>query len=239
MIRGNVRSPAAPIRWAGLVAVFMLGLVAVEWAYGWTAMGWSHNYGDLTIYTDATRRLLSGGQWYLDRQLSGPYPLAFGDVLYPPVAALFFAPWLLLPGWSFVLVPSLIVAWFVAECRPGPWTWVAIGCLLLYPTSGLKLLSANPNVWIAAFVALGLRYQWPGALILLKPSFLPSALIGIRSRGWWIVAFGLAILSVPFLGDTLRWPAVALNAQGAGIGYSLGDLPLVIVPLIAWLSRER
>lgn len=239
MLTGGQTKTAAPVRWAAVPVGLLFVLVAAEWWYGWTVMGWSRNYGDLTIYTDATRRLFAGGSWYLERQLSGSYPLAFGDVLYPPVASLFFAPWLVLPGWSFVLVPSLIVAWLLADWQPSPWGWFAIGCLLLYPTSGLKLLSANPSVWIAAFVGLGLRYRWPGALVLLKPSFLPLALIGIRSRGWWAVVIGLAVLSLPFLGETLRWPVVALDAQGAGIGYSIGDLPLVLVPVVGWLGRDR
>lgn len=223
------------------IAIVLVGFTALEWAYGWTALGWQYNHGDLAIYTDATRRLFAGGSWYLERQLGGPYLLAFGDVLYPPVAALFFAPWLVLPGWTFVVIPAAIVGWFVASERPSAAGWIAIALCLLWPPTGLKVLSANPNVWVAAFVALGLRYRWPGALVLLKPSFLPLALIGIRTRGWWLVAGALALLSLPFLAATLAYPGVVLGARGpeSGLLYSLADFPTVLIPVIARAFASR
>lgn len=212
-----------------MIAVTLLIFVVVEWAYGWLVLGWSHNTGDLTIYTDATRRLLSGGSWYLGRQ-AGSYELLFGDVLYPPVASLFFAPWLVLPGWTFVAIPALIVGWSVRRATAGQWILIAL--CLLWPATGIKVLSANPSVWIAAFVALGLRYRWPAALVLLKPSVFPLALIGVRSRGWWITVLGLALLSLPFLNETLRYPAVVFGARGGGLLYNLVDLPVMLIPLL-------
>jgi hypothetical protein len=110
---------------------------------------------------------------------------------------------------------------------------------LLWPASGLKFVSQNPTVWIAAFVGLGLRYRWPGVLVLLKPSFLPLALIGIGSRGWWIGLGALVLLSLPFLADTLAYPGIVLGARSAdGLLYSLSDLPLVLVPVVAWAGRR-
>lgn len=232
--RGDLASFAC---YALTVAILCLG--TIELAYGWFGPpAWRLNTGDLTIYTDATQRVLSGGSWFLERQVHGPYPLAFGDVLYPPVAALFFVPWLVLPGWTFVAIPVLMVGWSVVTSRPAPWAWPLIALCLAWPLGLLKVVSANPNVWVAAFVALGLRYRWPGALVLLKPSFLPLALIGIRSRSWWLTAAALGVLSLPFLGETLMYPRVALNAQGAGLLYSAGDLPTVLIPVVAWWGRR-
>ena len=196
-------------------------------------------FRDLEVLTAATQRLFAGGSWYLPRQLEGPYQTEFGDVLYPPVAAWFFAPWLVLPAWSFVVIPVGILTWHVLSARPAPWTWPLIAFGATYPVTLVYAGYANPTVWIAAFVGLALRYAWPGALILLKPSLLPFALIGIRSRGWWLCALGLAIASLPFLADTLIYPRVILDTQGAGPLYSVLGLPIMLVPVVAWLGRRR
>ena len=72
------------------IGVFVLALLRAGWPDFW--------FDDLEVLTAATRRLFAGESWYLPRQLDGPYPTEFGDVLYPPVAAWFFAPWLVLPS---------------------------------------------------------------------------------------------------------------------------------------------
>lgn len=200
---------------------------------GWTRV-W---FDDLQIYRDATERLFAGDGWYLPRQLSGPYEIQSGDVLYPPVAAWFFLPWLVLPAWTFSALPAGILAWFVASTRPAPWTWPIITFCLVFPISLIYLAFANPTVWIAAFVALGLRYAWPGVLVLLKPSLAPFALIGIRSRGWWISLVALGIASLPFLAATLDYPRVVFDSRGGGFLYSGTSVPIVALPLVAWLGR--
>jgi hypothetical protein len=203
-----------------------------------TQAGWDRPwFDDLTIYTDATARLLSGDSWYLARQVAGPYELLDGDVLYPPVSAWFFLPWLVLPPWTFTVVPVAIVSWFVASARPAPWTWPIIVFGVVFPITLIYIAYANPTLWIAAFVALGLRFAWPGVLVLLKPSLAPFALIGIRSRGWWI---GLAVLgfgSLPFLSATLDYPRIVLDAQGGSLLYSGTSIPIMVVPIVAWLGR--
>ena len=224
-----------------VTALVLFLFAALEWTYGWFGPnGFRFNRGDLTIYTDATRRLFAGGPWFLASQTHGPYPIEYGHVLYPPVTSLFFAPWLVLPGWSFVLIPAAIVIASVVLWRPSPSGWCLIGLCLLWPSTGIKVLSANPSIWISAFVALGLRYRWPGSLILLKPSFLPLALIGIRDRRWWICAGALALLSMIWLGDTFLWVQVVRDSRNPdGLLYSWTDVPMVLVPLIAWVSGAR
>jgi len=39
---------------------------------------------DYDLYMGATRRWLDGGSFYEPYQLSGPYPITAGDILYPP-----------------------------------------------------------------------------------------------------------------------------------------------------------
>jgi hypothetical protein len=220
--------------------VVLLGLYVVEVVYAWTHLGWGFAFGnDLRIYTEATSRLFSDGSWYLDRQMHGPYELAYGDVLYPPVASFFFAPFIVLPTAVYLLIPITVVAWLVATWRPSPWAWPLIALFLVWPLTTLKATAGNPSMYVAMFVGLGLRYRWPGVFVLLKPSLGPFALIGIFDRRWW---FGLAVLalgSLPFLAQTIAWPTVALDAVGGGLYYSLLDLPMVLIPTVAWLARSR
>jgi hypothetical protein len=212
------------------VALFVAAGNQVGWARIW--------FDDLGIYTDATTRVLAGSGWYLPRQLEGPYLLQSGDVLYPPVTAWFFIPWLALPAWTFSALPLAIVALFVVSLRPAAWTWPLIVFCLVFPVTLIYIAYANPTVWIAAFVALGLRYAWPGVFVLLKPSLAPFALIGIRSRGWWIGLVLLGLGSLPFLAWTLDYPRILLDARGASILYSGTSIPIVALPVVAWLGRS-
>ena len=92
----------------------------------------------------------------------------------------------------------------------------------------------------AALVAAALRWKWPGALILLKPSILPFALIGIRTRGWWITAGILLVLTLPLIPLIPDWLRAVVDARGPdGWLYSVKDLPLLMVPVIAYLGRTR
>ncbi len=213
------------------IGIFVLALLLAGWPDFW--------FHDLEVLLDATRRLFAGESWYLDRQLHGPYPAQFGDVMYPPVLAWFLVPWLILPASTFVVIPVAILAWHIVAARPAPWTWPLLALGLTYPITLVHAGFANPTLWMAAFAALGLRFAWPGALILLKPSLLPFAFIGIRTRGWWLVAGGLAVASLPFLAETLIYPRVVLDAQGGGLLYSGLVIPFMLVPVVAWLGRRR
>lgn len=221
----------------GIYAVLSLLLLALAGYVTWIGFT-QHNYGgafgdDLSIYTGATVRLFSGGDWFLERQVA-PYVLRQGDVLYPPTAAWFFLPFVVLGPTVFLVAGVGLLAWLVWSWRPAPWAWPLLALCLVLPTSFLKPWSGNPSLWVAVAVGLGLRYG-VGALVLLKPTFLPFALAGIRTRAWWSSAAVLALLTLPFLGETLLYPSVILNARGplASIGYSLWDWPLALIPVIA------
>jgi hypothetical protein len=227
-------------RVARLVALAALALGAWELIYGFVVYGYGSWLGfDFEIYRAATTRLLSGGSWFLDRQLAGPYAIQNGDVLYPPTAAYLFAPFVPLPAVVFAVVPIAIVGWSVWRWRPSALAWAAIAVCLAWPTTQMRTISANPALWVAAAVALGLRYHWPAALVLLKPSLGPFALIGIRSRGWWLALAALALVSLPLLPALLEYPRVVLDGRGGGILYSLPDLPIVAIPVLAWLGARR
>ena len=99
------------------------------------------------------------------------------------------------------------------------------------------MVAGNPVMWVLAFLALGCLYKWPSALVLLKPSLFPFALVGIRSRSWWIaLAAGIAV-SLPFGVMWISWVLVLVNSTEGGILYSLQDVPILLLPIIAWKMR--
>ena len=206
---------AKPLTFALLVLAGAMAIAGIAW------FDWVYWYArDLGWYVDATGRLLSDGTWYLDRQLHGPYPLEGGDVLYPPVAAVLFAPWLVLPSWLFIVIPVGVTLWAIRRLDPTPLVWPLMAVCLLSPQSQGKIMAANPTLWAVMAIALGALYGWPAAFAVLKPTLVPFALFGVRTRQWWAVIAGLAIASLPVLGLTLLYPQVVLDARGGALYYS-------------------
>ena len=87
--------------------------------------------------------------------------------------------------------------------------------------------------------------RWPAAFLLIKPTVAVFALFGVRDRRWWLLVAVLGLASLPFLADTLRYPAVLLNAQTnpvdgrGGPLYSITEFPLLCIPLLAWLGARH
>jgi hypothetical protein len=221
-----------------VVTLLILGLGIVEVYVGATSFGWFATPGiDFGIYLDATARVVHGGSWFLDRQLHGPYELMLGDVLYPPSAALLILPFLIVPAVLWWLIPMGLVAWLVATWRPAPATWPLIALCVVWPLSAARMITGNPAMWLTLFVAAGLRWRWPAALLVLKPTLAPLALLGIRSRAWWLllITIGLATVLIP---DGIRYPTVLLDThQREGWLYGVVDLPILALPIVAWLGR--
>jgi predicted DCC family thiol-disulfide oxidoreductase YuxK len=71
----------------------------------------------------------------------------------------------------------------------------------------------------------------------LKPSLFPLAFVGARRRTWWLAAALLAIAAIPFGSLWIDWFNVVRHSPG-DLAYSLLALPLVLLPLIAWLGRS-
>lgn len=236
---GRLRHPRVR-PWAVSLTVVLLVLAALETAWGIRDFKWGDTPGiDLGIYLRATSRLFSGDSWFLDRQLGGPYLIHMGDVLYPPVTAFFFAPFFVLPAILWWAIPIGLAAWLIVGWRPAPWTWPLMALCILWPLTPAKTITGNPALWITAFVAAGLRWHWPSALVLLKPSLFPFALIGVRHRLWWVVVALLALGSLVWLDATRIWLQVLGNSQGGGLLYSAVDIPMLLLPVIAWAGRTR
>jgi hypothetical protein len=192
---------------------------------------------DFAVYVEAARNWTSGHGFYLARQLQGPYPIELGDVLYPPTTLWVFVPFTILPGALWWTVAIGLLAYVVWTWRPAMWTWPVMASGLAYGMTPLMYVRGSPVIMVAALVAAGLRWGWPGALVLLKPSVLPFALAGIRSRGWWLTAALVGLLTLPFLPMIPEWIRAMVDGQGGGLLYSINDVPLLIVPVVAWLGR--
>jgi len=231
----RLRSIAVGVTGGLLVAVAGIAVI------GFSTKGWALDFGaDFLGYFTATRTWLETGAFYLPRQLHGAYQIELGDVLYPPTVLWILVPFTVLPALLWWVIPLGITTFVIRGWRPSVYWWPLMAAGLAYPDSPYMLQRGTPTIWLVAAVAAGLRWRWPGALVLLKPSLLPFALIGFRSRGWWITIGVLAAATLPLLGMVPDWLAAVMDGQGkSGLLYSAKDLPIVSIPVFAWLGRTR
>ena len=230
----------------GLTALFAIAAVAV-WQPDFGAFRDAGALGiDYRTFVD-DGHLLTVGSPFLAYQLSGPYealPDAFrqpADVpfLYPPPFELVGVALVGLPSVIWWAVPILLLAWIVVGWRPAPWTWPIIAFAVAYPATSSIVIVGGSTMWVTTLVAGGLRFGWPATLILLKSSFAPLALVGVRHRSWWLA---LALLGGASL---ILWPlwseyATALrNTTDLAPWYLVGDIPMLAIPVVAWLGRTR
>ena len=194
---------------------------------------------DLTYFRAISQRWLDTGEFYLPRQLAGPYVVeTLVDVLYPPIALYLFVPFLVLPDLLWWAVPITVFVLCIVRLRPARWTWPLIMVGIAWPQTVSQVLYGNTNMWIAAFIAAGLCFAWPSVLVLIKPSLAPFALIGIRRRRWWAGMAVLVLASIPF-GSLWIDYATALQNSSLGAAHALVTLPLMLAPIWAWLGRAR
>ena len=192
---------------------------------------------DYHLYMDAATRWLQGRPYFQAYQISGPYPISAGDILYPPVALVLFVPFTALPAILWWLAPGAAVLWGLFRLRPARWTWPFLAICLAWPTTPLKILTGNPVMWAVAGLALGVVYAWPSVLVLIKPSLFPFALFGASRRSWWLALAVFAAVSLPFGWLWVDWVHSVLNAQGGGIAYSILEIPMLLFPVVAWFGR--
>jgi hypothetical protein len=202
---------------------------------------------DLRLYLDATQRWLAGGPFYQPYQLAGPYEIQAGDILYPPVALWLFVPFAVVAAspleplalglwWA---IPLGLTAWAVWRLRPAPFAWPLIALCVAWPTTLLKTWTGNPVIWSMAALAAGVIWFWPAVFVLLKPSLAPFALFGVNHRSWWIALAIFGLLCLPFGSLWLDWLRSVVNSEGGGLLYSSLEIPMLLLPLVAWLARRR
>jgi hypothetical protein len=196
---------------------------------------------DFAIYRDAALRWTMGGPFYYPEQLTGPYETISGHVMYPPSALLLFVPFTIVPAVFWWAVPLLIIGWRVLALRPSPWGWAGIAACLAWPVTIELVHTGNPVIWVAAAMSLATRWPWMSVFVLAKPSLFPFALAGADKRAWWAALGVSALISAPFMPMWFDWVQVVLNARGpiSGPLYSLKDVPLMLIPLVAWWARKR
>jgi hypothetical protein len=223
-----------------IVLATIIGLEAL-WIGFVFVQQWATNefFGlDYRWHVDAARRLLDTGTPYWPWQIAGPYEIGNGAILYPPTAFLLFIPFIWLPAVLWWVIPIGVLAVGMAVHRPPLWAWAIIGGLIGFERSLNVFVYGNPSMWVVAAIAAGTLLWWPLAFVFAKPSFAPIALIGIRHRSWWIAGIVLALASIPFARMWLDWFAVVRNSNVSLI-YNLPTLPLMLAPLVAWLTGRR
>ena len=194
---------------------------------------------DADIYFKAAGTWLADGQWYLPRQLAGPYGILYGDVLYPPTLLYLLLPFGVLPHVLWWAIPVGAIGLGLAALRPPRWSWWLLVLCLAWPLSVEQLVKGNPVLWVMAIETVCLARGWPLTLVLLKPSLAPFALVGIRRRSWWLLLAAMLLATLPFLGLALRYPQVVLDSRGGGLLYSVRDIPLLLLPLVAAAAGGR
>ena len=194
---------------------------------------------DFVLYRDAAARWLAGGPYFEPYQLAGPYPIHAGDILYPPVALWLFVPFTVLPAVLWWAIPIGVTAWAVWRLRPAPAWWPLIALCVAWPTTLLKTWTGNPVIWSVAALSLGVLYAWPSVFVLIKPSLFPFALFGANRRSWWLALAAFGVLCLPFGSMWADWVTSLVNSTGGGILYSTLEIPMLLIPLAAWLGRSR
>jgi len=198
---------------------------------------------DFVLYRDVAARWLAGGPYFEPYQLAGPYDIRAGDVLYPPVGLLLFVPFAVLPvalAWPlWWALPIGATAWAIWRLRPRPEAWPLIALCIAWPTTLLKTWTGNPVIWSVGALALGMIYCWPSVFVLLKPSLAPFALFGANRRNWWLALAAFAGLCLPFGSLWVDWVASVVNSRGGGLLYSALEIPMLLIPLVAWLGRAQ
>jgi hypothetical protein len=194
---------------------------------------------DAALYREAAERWLAGGPFYEPRQLAGPYEVAHGDILYPPVGLWLFVPFTVVPLVLWWVIPGVVTAVAVWRLAPRAAVWPLIALCLAWPTTPLKIWTGNPVIWCIAAMALATVWRGAAPFALLKPSLAPFALFGVRDRAWWVGLAVFAGLSVPFGAMWLDWITSVVNSRGGGLLYSALEAPMLALPLIAWFGRTR
>jgi hypothetical protein len=197
---------------------------------------------DIALYREAAARWFAGGPFYEPRQLAGPYEVAHGDILYPPVGLWLFVPIALLPTIPALLlwwgIPAAVTIWTIARLRPRPAVWPLIALCLAWPTTPLKTWTGNPVIWSVAAIALATVWRGASPFSLLKPSLFPFALFGVRQRAWWIGLAIFLVMCLPFGPMWADWVTTVVNSRGGGLLYSILEAPMLALPLVAWFGRR-
>jgi hypothetical protein len=226
------------------LSLALCSLFSIVWLLEWAPLlpgflGPQHFLAaDHDLYFGAVRRFMSGGTFYPSAQLTGPYGVDVDPILYPPELIGLIAPLMLLPAVAWWLLPAAALLVAVWWHRPSIVVAPLIAACLAWPETTLKLLTGNPGMWMAAFLAIGTIKPAVSALVLLKPSLFPFALVGTRHHLWWVAA---GLTAAPFAWLLPEYVAALRNFESPlGPLYSIREAPLLAIPVFIWLcGRHR
>jgi hypothetical protein len=222
--------------WAAAATLVIAALRAVHFVS--TIPDLSASIGvDYQIYMSAARRWLTGEGFFFPFQLAGPYVIAGGEVLYPPVVLWLLVPFSFLPALLWWLVPVVLTLLAARAMRPRPWGVLVGAVILVLPIAQEPILWGNPVIWLVPAVAWGLLAGWPAAAVLVKPTLAPFILAGLtHPRPLLAGLAGLALLCVPFgVQPWLDW-LTALGNSGLPATYSIRQAGLLVIPVALYLS---
>lgn len=222
------------------LTIALVALALVELVILWQNVESQDALGlDYRWFVGVGQHWLDTGEFYVARQLTGPYQVeTLVDVLYPPNALLLFVPFTVLPAFLWWAIPLGVFAFSIWYLRPARWAWPLIAACVAWPWTISQVLYGNTNMWIAGAVAGGVILGWPSVLVLLKPSLLPFALIGVGKRSWWIALAVLAAVSLPFAALWLDYFTAMRNSDVSALR-SLFTVPNLLPPVIALLASRR
>jgi hypothetical protein len=221
---------------AAILLIVALALLVVTLQSPWGQL----NLGADPVegYLPGAQRFLDTGSPYLPDQIAGPWALGAHSFIHPPSALPLFIPFLILPYGLWWAVPIVVTVLAIVWLRPAPWTWPLMAACLCWPRSTGSLIAGNTDMWSMAAVAAGAAWGLPIVILAIKPTFAPLALVAVRRRSAWIAGAVLAVLMLPLLHLWFDWLQVIGNASLSWT-YSLLNLPLVLIGLIAWVGRTR
>jgi hypothetical protein len=189
-------------------------------------------------YLPGARRFLDTGSPYLPEQVGSPWAIEVHSFIHPPAALPLFLAFLILPLPLWWVLPMSGTAAAVWRLRPSPWTWPVMAACLVWPRSTGAILAGNSDLWAMAAVAAGAVWGWPAVLLAIKPTFAPLGILALRRKSAWGAAGILGITMLPLAPLWFDWLAVIWNS-GLGLGYSVPNLPLVMIGAVAFLGRRR
>lgn len=195
---------------------------------------------DFELYRTAASRWITGGPFYEPYQLVGPYQVEHGAILYPPLVLYLLVPFIVVPSIFWWVVPVAVLGGCLVRLSPHPASWPVMAIMAVYPNTLIKIMTGNPVLWMVMFVGLGTVYYWPAALALLKPTLAPLALFGSWTRRWWLALGAMVVATIPLAGLIQPYVTATLNARTPeGLLYSLGEVPMMLIPITAWIARSK